>query len=478
MANIIQNMIDRAIDYVGSRLLGQTDDMGKAQAIEANYYKGDHRPQLKIKVGQTDDNVIQNFVGLAIDRSVSRLWKGGVTFNLPEGSDAQSEYLKKVWDLNKKEIILYQVGLHGSVYGTGYFKICPDELIDPYTSDLYPRLIPVDPEIIRVKTEAHDMNDVERYTVSYNVMRKNAGGMVSEVGYKEITKHPDAAPDGETEQPDTWVVEEWYQNANGQWVLEETTPWEYDFPPIIHWKNLPSLKSCYGKSDIDDVIGIQDKSNFVTSNTGKIIKFFAHPETIGTGFSVSDVKNLDTAVGSFKTITNENAKVFNLEMNSDLASSVAFGQNLRQSIFDIAREIDISSMADKLGQLTNFGLQVLWGDALDKNDTKRQLYGDALLELNRRLLVLAGFEKQASNPGAIAWGNPMPVNIKEELEADDIALNKLQIIDRESLNKKYFSRYGVDYETVKANMAKQSATDNAQNGNVGAQILRNFTQGR
>ncbi len=458
MANIVMDWVNKGIDYVGSRLFGQTDDLGKTQTIEANYYKGDHRPQLKSKIGATDDNVIQNFVGLAVDRSVSRLWKGGLIFNLPDG---------------------YQVGLHGSVYGTGYFKICPDELVDPYTGELFPRLIPIDPEIIRVHVKKHDMNDVEKYVISYNVHRTDANGEVSEVGFREITHRADDTKDdeGNAVKNDFWVAEEWYEKAGGQWEMGNFTPWEYDFPPIIHWKNLPSLKSCYGDSDIDDVIGIQDKSNFVTSNTGKIIKFFAHPETIGIGFDVKDITSMESAVGSFKSISNENAKVFNLEMQSDLASSVAFGQNLRQSIFDIAREVDISSMADKLGQLTNFGLQVLWSDAMDKNDTKRQLYGDAILELNRRLLVLKGFEGSSSNPGALAWGNPLPVNIKEELEADKIAL-EMKIIDLETLTKKYKHRYGQDYETIQANIARQGISDNQNNSDIGATILKNFNQGK
>ena len=480
MANIFQNMIEQAGSWLAAKVAAQiNDDLSKVQNIERDYYVGAHRVQLKSKPGQTDDNVIQNFVGLAVDRSVSRLFKGGVTFILPEGAEAQGEYLRKVWDLNKKEIILYQVGLHGTVYGTGYFKICPNELIDPYSGELYPRLIPVDPEIIRVHTEANDMNNVESYTISYNVSRKDASGKTSTVGYKEVTRHPDmVTAEGATEQPDTWVVEEWYQSANGQWVLEEVTEWLYDFPPIIHWKNLPSLKSCYGDSDIDDVIGIQDKSNFVTSNTGKIIKMFAHPTTVASGVSVEQLAagRLDNSVGVLYAVP-EGASVNNLEMSSDLASSVVYGQNLRQSIFDIAREIDVSSMADRLGALTNFGLQVLWSDALDKNDTKRQLYGDAIIELNRRLLVLAGYEGSLSNPGALAWGNPMPVNILEELQADNLAI-QMGIVDKETVSKRYFVRYGQTYETIQANMAKQGAADNAGNANIGATILRNFSQGK
>lgn len=477
MANVFSNMVNIFGDWLAGKIAVQiNDEMGRKQGVLRSYYSGDHRAQLKTKPGQSDDNITMNFVGLAVDRSVSRLFRGGVEFILPEGADAQKEYLDAVWDLNKKEIILYQVGLHGAVYGTPYFKISPDSLIDPYTEELYPRLIPVDPEIIRVKVSPQDMNEVEAYIIEYSFVRDG-----QTVNYREVTRH--SSPDDymvEGEEPeyrDTWVVETFEQVGGGMWQLINKVEWAYNFPPIHHWKNLPSLKSCYGDSDIDDAINVQDKSNFVTSNTGKIIKHYAHPPTIGTGFAVKDMQTLENSVGTFYAIPNTDAKVYNVEMESDLVSSRAFGLDLRQAIFDIAREVDITSITDKIGALTNFGLRVLYGDAIDKNDTKRQLYGDAIKEINRRLLVLKGYEKEKSSPGTLQWGEALIVNVIEEMTADEKALN-LGVVDVETVAKRYQSRYGVDYETIKANIAAQKA-DKAASDNIGADILRRrFNQGQ
>jgi hypothetical protein len=482
MANIFTDWANRAGDWLGRKIAPYINDaLGMGYNILGSYYSGDQRKQLKTKVGQTDDNVIVNFIGLAVDRSVSRLWRGGVKFKLPQGRTEQQKHIDKVWDLNKKEIALYQVGLHGAVYGTTYFKIQPEALKDPLTKELYPRLTAIDPEIIRVHTAPQDMNELHFYVINYKI---------GETAHWQITIRDDLVyefdtnnnvqavyRDGKEADDYNWQVDEWQQVGGGARTLVESIKWPYDFPPIIHWKNLPSLKSCYGDSDIDDAINVQDKSNFVISNTGKIIKFHAHPETIGTGFSLNQMEAVPTMPGSFHAIPSETAKVYNLEMASDLASSRAFALDLRQSIFDISREVDISSMADKLGQLTNFGLQVLWSDAIDKNDTKRQLYGDALKELNRRLLVLANNEGELSDPGSIQWGNPLPVNWVEEMTADQKAID-MGIVDKETVANRYMARYGVAYEDIKAKIEKEQEEANQNNADIGSQILKNFSQGK
>jgi hypothetical protein len=485
MANIFTSMINNFGSWLGAQVAPYINDaLGIRGNVLSNYYSGNHRPQLKITAGKQDDNIVQNFVGLAVDRSVSRLFRGGVKWVLPKGAKAQQEYLDKVWELNKKEILLYQVGLHGAIYGTPYFKISPDSVIDPYTLKPYPRLTAIDPETVRIKTSPDDMNDVEQYIIQYKCMEER-GGRDVEVSHKEITRHAtvDSEPTvGEYNKPetaDTWVIEEYEQVGSAPWQLVEQIAWDYNFPPIIHWKNLPSLKSCYGDSDIDDTINIQDKSNFVVSNTGKIIKVYAHPETFIMGISVKQLTDgkLDGSVGSLYAIPDANAKVQNLEMTSDLASSVTFGQNLRQSIFDISREVDLSSMADKLGALTNFGLQVLWSDAIDKNNTKRQLYGAAILELNRRLLMLNNWTGEASNPGSLQWGNPLPVNIAEDMNADKMALD-LGIIDKETIANRYFERYGKTWEDIEKAIDAQKEKANQGNADIGSMILQNFRNGK
>jgi hypothetical protein len=96
----------------------------------------------------------------------------------------------------------------------------------------------------------------------------------------------------------------------------------------------------------------------------------------------------------------------------------------------------------------------LYTDALDKTDLQRQLYGDNLKELNRRLLVLNNWTGDQSNPGKITWGEPLIVNVKEEIEADTLAKD-LGVVSQKTLINRYQSRYGVSYEDVIKQLAEE-----------------------
>jgi hypothetical protein len=431
------------------------------------YYTGDHPAQLKIKTGQADDNVTLNWIGLAIDRAVSMLIGDGVKFDVPEGAEAQQEYIDAVWDGNKREILMHEIALDGAAFGTPFIKIVSDGITDPFTGVTIPRLVLLDPKFMDVETDPLDKSEVERYTMQFKIKDKG-----KERVFKEVTRHarPDDFELGEGEEtPDTWVVET-FEFLNN-WVLINTVDFPYDFPPIHHWKNLPSIHSIYGMSDIEQVINPQDKYNFVASNNVKITRYHAHPKTWGAGFTKSD--KTSWGADEMITVSDPAGKIANLEMSSDLSSSRNIQMDLRQAIFDIARQVDVSGMKEKIGQLTNFGLRLLFSDALSKTDTKRLLYGDAFSEINRRLLVMAGYEGEASRPGEVVWGDALPVNDMEEMQIDKLAL-ELGIVDKQTVSEKYQKRYGVEWDEIQARLTQGQA----QERNLGSLLLQRFNQGQ
>lgn len=424
------------------------------------YYSGDQPKQIRVRPGKTDDNIIVNLVGLAVDRSLSHLLAGGVTFVLPEGEEAQDEYLSDLWECNRQSVLLYNAALMAAVYGTGYIKIIPDGTSDLYTGEILPRLVALNPEYLTIATDPQDAEKVLRYVVEY---------VVGDTGYREITRRTgseDYEIPPETVD-DTWVVENYITDKGGKWKLVDKYEWPYTFPPIVHWKNLPSINNVYGSSDIDDILGIQDKDNFTVSNIQKMVRLQAHRQLWGRNLGKDDL--VDIGPDKLIKLTGTESELGVLDIQSDIGASLQFSRDLRQTLFDVAREVDITSITDKIGALTNFGLRVLYADSLSKTNTKRELFGEALLELNRRLLVLNGMEGEASRPGEIIWKDPLPVNIREEMETDNIAL-QMGIVDIQTIYERYAERYGQEWEEIQTRLM---AAKQAQAGaDLGTMLLR------
>jgi hypothetical protein len=409
-----------------------------------SYRAGKQRPQLKVKPMQPDDNLTINFCSLIGDRSVSLLFGNGIEFDMGDDT-AKQEYIDGIMDANKQEILFHRLGILGVEAGDCYLKIIPNGLT---TGDkIFHRLIAIDPLWVQMECDPQDFEHINAYNIRYDV-RELVGRTMREVAYWERTQHKNAIiatekgifyDPGKDVDDSKWEVVTLKSNdaSGGKWVvIEPIIEWDYAFPPIVHWQNLPNPVSANGMPDLtEDVIRLQDAINFIASDEKKINRLHAHPITVGRGFNA---KELDVEPGKMIVLGDKEADIYNVEMQSDLAATNSFLLMLRQALFDITRTVDISSMADKLGALTNFGLRVLYADALFKLGTKRELYGDGIEELVRRLLILNGMDE---DPGEIIWPDMLPENDVEKLNTQrqemDLKLKSPQTVASER---------GIDFE--------------------------------
>ena len=429
------------------------------------YYDGAQKQQLKTGQGQADDNVTLNFSKLVVDRSVAMLLGGGIYFDMPDASDENAgedegenqQYIDALWSANKQDIFLHKSAMSASIRGTGAIKIIPDT----YEIDgtMYPRLISIDTRFLDIQTLPDDYETVEAYIIGYK--RRTDDG--KEYGYKEVTER---VRDDDGQFLDMWRIRELITAPGGtKWEEISSQEWNYEFPPIIHWQNLPDPHSVYGESDMSGIIGLQDRINFVASNISKIIRFHAHPKTWAAGAGTID--KVAWGADDMVTFTSSDARIGNLEMQNDLQSSAQFLEALRQALFDISRTTDISSMADRIGQLTNFGLRVLYADSLAKLETKRDIFGEALIQLNHRMLVLAGIEPD--DGGAIVWPEILPENEQEAATSDGFDLANGLASKRTISGKR-----GYDYAEEQARIMSEKE----QEETLGALLLQAFNNGQ
>lgn len=444
------------MDYTDTMFLTRAveEERKRLETYKRNwgYYGGDHPRPLKIKPGQPDDNVILNLSRMVVDKGVAFLFGKEVEFQLEEGETTEEEeLLEEVWDANSKMSILQNIALNGAVCGHCYVKLVPEGLVTDDGRRLT-RLVNLDPAIVRPFWSPDDLSEVLWYKIEYE-----AAGPRGELYKKQVIER--------AENGGSWTVTDYIGEGSRQYKQAgEAQVWPYAFPPICDWQNLPNPNVYFGASDLEDA-SLNDAVNFLASNLLRIIRYHAHPKPIGTGFKATE---LSTGADEMIVLPNDNAKVFNLEMQSDLASSRQYLSDLIGLYMRVCRVPNLDPVNINVGALSGFAMRILYGDLIEKTDVKRLTYGDALKEINNRLLIIAG--RDASRPIRIVWQNPLPEN-KSELAAQlDAEINKLGVTSKETAAMDL----GRDYAMEQERMANEKQGEDS----IGSVLLRAFEQGR
>lgn len=443
------------------------DERRETMRRARKYRKGTQKKSITIKPGQTDDNLIVNFIGLVVDRANSLLFGKGVDFDLPgEGETDVQTYIDKVWEVNKKHELLIDTSDYGATNGTPCWQIRPNAIFDD--GALYPEILCIDPLFLTVKTNPENYRQIEKYIVEYQI--QTAANEPPKLRRREFIaiRTPEQIDGVDVDIITSWKIKSWIQSQGGVMVLENEQDWEYEFAPLLHFKNLPNAGSPYGTPDItEDVQWMQDAINRVATSTNKAIRLTAFQRLWGKFMKNADKVSL--GMDNILSVDNKDAELNAIDAGSNFDGMIAFQQELKEAMFAIARSADPATVKDKVGQLTNFGLRILYKDALDKLETKRQLYGEALKELNRRILVLNDMNP---DPGEVVWHEPLPQNESELITGYTFDLNN-QLASRETIQKKR----GYDPEDEAERIAADKEQDAKDMENIGGKMLTNFNKG-
>lgn len=465
------NWFDRKMqEWIAGALveLGLGDPRKQQYERTREYREGKQPKRLVVKGGQTDDNLVVNFSGLVVDRTVSLLFGKGVRFDLPgEGITPADEYIQACWSANRQDELLNDIADFGATSGTPAVVFDIDGV--EQDGKWYPGIMPLDPSYLTIETDPENYRNVKRYIIEYAI--ETDDGVRGRRRIIEPFMQVDEANEQGREIITAWIVMDYIENEHGRWVEMPGSPrtWEYKWAPVLAWKNLPNAGSVYGRPDLsDDVLHMQDGINFVASNINKVLRLQAHQRLWGR--FLDGVKAVVMGPDSILNVPNEKGHIEAIPANASFVDMLEFQNALRDAMFSIARSTDPHALKDSVGQLTNFGLRILYKDALDKLETKRRLYGEALLEMNRRLLELGGFEPDA---GEIVWNDPLPTNEQEQMLSDQFEL-EAGLVSRQTVRE----TRGYDNDTELERIAADQTEENRNNTNIGSLLLGNFTQGR
>lgn len=432
---------------------------GKAITRAWDYYNGAHKQPLKIQADGYDDNVILNDIEIFAEKLETLLIGDGLEFDA--GSDDQTtaddEDITALWDQNRSEILQSNLALSGVLEGHVAVRLIPDDDLE------WPKIQAIKQAHFSAFWDPFNLTQVIWYRlqasgrridyVKGRVDEENADPDIpvwTELSYK--SKSAERAMPGFSVAP--------------EWALVSAEEWPYEFPPIVDWQNLPNPNWYYGKADVTGAIPLNDDINFIMSNLNRIVKYFAHPRTVGTGFTAADL--VATAVGGLWTVENADAKIQNLEMETDAALSRWLADIISQTLWQSGGLVDPQTMKDQIGVLTNFGLRVMFSDAIGRINKKRRLYGEGLDEIINRSFVLAG--KAPPDSITIIWPDVIPEDAKTEMETLTAEFDR-GLISKET----YRDRRGYNNE-----MEEDRIADEQQESDLGSLLLNNarFNRGQ
>lgn len=421
-------------------------------------YRGNFKPPLKVAANQPDDNVLSNRCAPIVDKGVSFLF--GQVVNI-EASDETSEpdtavqdFLKSLWgDDDERMTLLSQMAINGGVCGQVFLKLIP-----PQGQMQYPRVVVMDPLLIRMVTDPDDVSCILAYVIEYpgqdDWQKKQIVARIDPDGLAGIA--------GEADMDDTWTITNYVRKGQtGVWM--QTGPrvdWLYPFPPIMTCQNLPNPNESWGVPDLTpDLIGMNKVLNFIQSNTSRIIKFHGHPKTYATGLSATQI---NIGIDDLICLPSPDSKLANLEMSSSLVDQINFAGILRSDMDEQSRVPGIvlgRETSLPRGNISGVALQLLFQPLIEKTVQKQRLYGCLIRYVSRAALVLAGklsIEEYEDYPIALHWPSLLP---NDDLQAAQTALVHQQLgVSGQTI----LAQLGFDPEEEKDKRAAEDAEKIAQ----------------
>jgi len=419
-------------------------------------YQGQLPASLKTVPGQINDNVNLNFARPIVDAGVDFLFGDDVGFEIQDDmSDNPKEspgnaYLRELWTANNKMTTLGDLALNGAVCGDAFLKVRePDE------THKYPRLIVLDPATVTPIWSADDFTDVLSYVITWNTIDPYS---MQPMVRRQLIERGEAATGW-------YITDQVSRGTSKVFTTIAEDVWPFAWAPVFHCQNLPAPNQYWGTSDLEtDIVDVIRSINFTMSNTNRIIRFHAHPKTWGSGFAQKD---LNTSVDATIVLPNKDAKLVNLEMQSDLGSSIEVYKRFKEALHEIASIPEIATgKVDSAGALSGVALNILYRPLINKTKKKQLRYGDMLRELNRCLLEMGGMSPGSGNL-EIHWPNILPVDDFQEAQTA-VVLDQLGVSKQTLL-----TRLGFDPELE----AEKKAAEQKTAMDMGAAMLSQFDKG-
>lgn len=357
-------------------------------------YRGEFAKPLKVEEGKPDDNVLANFCVSIVDKGASWLFGQPVKIEATdeastEGDSPIQDFLDGMWgDDDDKMSLLSDVATNGGVCGQPFIKLIPAQ-----SQMKYPRLVVMDPQIVRIVTAPDDCSLTLAYIIEYpganDTQKRQVIARVDPDGLAGIA--------GEYDLDDSWSITNYQMRGQDgrQSAWEQVGPveeWPYPFAPVFTNKNLPNPNESWGIPDLTPDLIDQNKTLiFLFSNLSRIIKYHGHPKTWAKGLGASQIS---IGVDDVIILNSPDAQLGTLVPMENFAGILSVISSVMSNIDQQSRIPGVAlgrqEILPKLGPISGVALSLMFQPLIEKTMMKRRLYGKLIREVSRAALVLAG----------------------------------------------------------------------------------------
>lgn len=330
-----------------------------------------------------------------------------------------SDYLNQVWDDNKKDTLLTEIGQTKSITGEAWVKVQyiePEDLNDPFEE--YPngriKLSVTPTQYVFPRFNDHDKDKLEHLLIMYPIRKEVESGLLfrrtseKTVLYKEL-----------------WTNTEIIVYNDSEEIDRMDNP--YGLIPFVQIKNFPIAGRTRGQGDLEDIIPLNVELNTKKSDVSEVIDYHSAPITLVYGAKIG---NLEKGANKVWGGLPKDSKVENLSLQGDLIASANYISDVKTSMCEIAGIPEtVLGGASAISNTSGVALQYINLPLIERTRVKRNCTSDSLKLVNKMVLYISLYHGLIKKPESISMKDFLrnDVELPDTLPKDElIELQKLQ----------------------------------------------------
>nr|DAO15474.1 MAG TPA: portal protein [Caudoviricetes sp.] len=354
-----------------------------------------------------------------------------------------NDFLNDVWNDNKKDALLTELGQSKSVSGDAWIKVQyekPEDLEDPFGE--YPngrvRISVVPTQYVFPRFDNHDKDRLESLLIMYPIRAKKESGAVfkraieSTVIYKEV-----------------WTKDSIEVYEDGELTDSMENP--YGLIPFVQIKNFPVAGRTHGVSDLEDIIPLNVEINTKKSDVSEVIDYHSAPITLVYGARIG---NLEKGANKVWGGLPKDSRVENLALQGDLSASVGYISSVKTAMCEIAGIPEtVLGGATAISNTSGVALQYMNLPLIERTRIKKNNTREGLEKVNKLILFIALSEGLIEKPDEL----PMGVFVRNEVEIPE-TLPKDELIELQKIQQEM----SLGLESRRGALERMGTTDNVQ----------------